>query len=427
MIRIGFAFAIAFIAGGSARAASPDPKYLAVPPAELARAQELVRALGSEDYTEREEAQKALAKMGRMARPALIDAACTNPSAEVRSRASRLLPRAEAEELKARLDTFLADDDLQYDHDLPGWGEFRVAVGAEWRLFGTPLYKDVHLLKAARTVYIDMLESPSNRSLVYAVGGLPTELGSAVGARKAELYTSRFGGRGLGGRGNNFSAIDIITLLFAESQVPSRYIPTTRVVSMTSFLMNSVGVHGSDERSIVYRAVATYWMETRDDAVSQYQAMMAANTLNMPGPGTRLALKLLADTKGLPVYRAQAAVNLVRFDAKDALPELEKAMGDASVVTSLPVGMNVAQPYESIQVRDVALVAALVLNRQRPEDYGFMARTNYGSGTSLTSYMQWSYPSGSWSATFTRRAMALAKYAEWREQNLGAGKSETVK
>src|SRR5437660_6360350 len=135
------------MAGGSGRAASPDPKQLVVPPAELVKARELVRLLGSEDYAEREDAQKALAKMGRLARPVLAEAAYTDPSAEIRSRAARLLPRAEAEELKARLDTFLADDDLQYDHELPGWAEFRVAAGAEWRLFGSTLWKDVPTLE----------------------------------------------------------------------------------------------------------------------------------------------------------------------------------------------------------------------------------------------------------------------------------------
>src|SRR5215813_7259533 len=104
------------IAAAGASAASPDPRDLAIPPAELARAKELVRRLGSEDYKDREAAQGELAKMKRLARPVLAEAAAADPSPEVRSRAARLLPRAEADELQARVDTFLADADGKFEH-----------------------------------------------------------------------------------------------------------------------------------------------------------------------------------------------------------------------------------------------------------------------------------------------------------------------
>ena len=54
--------------------ASPDPKDLAIPPQELSKARELIKRLGSEVYREREEAHAELAKMGRLARPALVEA-----------------------------------------------------------------------------------------------------------------------------------------------------------------------------------------------------------------------------------------------------------------------------------------------------------------------------------------------------------------
>src|SRR5437870_5244528 len=45
-------------------ASSPDPKRLAVPPEDMLKAQELVRQLGSDEFTIREEAQERLAKLG---------------------------------------------------------------------------------------------------------------------------------------------------------------------------------------------------------------------------------------------------------------------------------------------------------------------------------------------------------------------------
>jgi hypothetical protein len=429
MFRIGLALTLALFATGSLHAASPDPKLLAVPPAELAKAQELVRSLGSDDYLEREDAMKSLARMGRMALPALADAANTNPSAEVRSRAARLLPRAEAEELKARLETFLADEELQYEHELPGWAEFRVAAGAEWRFFGATLWKDTRVLKTARTVYIELLDAPSNRSLIFAVGSSPTDLGAAVGTRRVELYNVRLPGRpgGFNGGPRSITAPDVVTLLFAESQVSARHIPITRVVSI-NILLTPLNFTGSDDRSAIYRNVAARWMESRDDSASQYQAMLAARSLSMPASGTKIALKLLADTKGTPMYRAQAMVSLVNYDARDSIPALEQAMTDTTIVYSPAGALNVAQPYEPILVRDVALVAAVVLSRQRPEDYGFIQRVNYGNtGLTMSSYMQWAVPAGGWGDTFIRRSLALAKWQQWREQNLGEKKDETVK
>src|SRR3954462_3803141 len=90
-------------------AASPNPDDLAIPAEVQVKARALVRQLGSEDYPEREDAQEQLAKLGRSARPALFAGATTDPDPEIRFRCSQLLPNAAALDLKAKLDTFLAD------------------------------------------------------------------------------------------------------------------------------------------------------------------------------------------------------------------------------------------------------------------------------------------------------------------------------
>src|SRR5205823_8243628 len=99
---------------GAAGAASPDPKDLAIPAHELSRAKDLVRKLSSEVYREREQAHEELVKMGRLAKPVLAEAAGTDPDPEVRFRCARLLPKAAADDLKARIDAFLADTEGKY-------------------------------------------------------------------------------------------------------------------------------------------------------------------------------------------------------------------------------------------------------------------------------------------------------------------------
>ena len=103
MIRLALlGFAIA-LAAGVGVAVSPNPKDLAIPSAEMSRARDLVNKLASEAFDEREEAQEILAKMGRLALPALADGIKGNPSPEVRFRCQSLIPKAVQEDLQARL------------------------------------------------------------------------------------------------------------------------------------------------------------------------------------------------------------------------------------------------------------------------------------------------------------------------------------
>src|SRR5262245_37351394 len=114
MIRLGLVAFLAGVAAGPVGAVSPNPKDLDIPSDALIRAKSLIPRLGSEAFQERQNAEKELAKMGRFARPVLRTASIEDPDPEVRERAARLLPKAEAAELKARTDAFLADVQGQY-------------------------------------------------------------------------------------------------------------------------------------------------------------------------------------------------------------------------------------------------------------------------------------------------------------------------
>ena len=95
----------------AARGASPDPKSLAIPVRELSRAQDLAGRLGDNVFQVREQATRELCKMGRLALPAVEQALAKATDPEVRARCEWLLPKALADDSKARLDTFLADAD----------------------------------------------------------------------------------------------------------------------------------------------------------------------------------------------------------------------------------------------------------------------------------------------------------------------------
>lgn len=192
MFRLIVAVSSLFVIADSAAASSPDPKSLAISGDELSRARELVQQLGSEQFAEREKAEIALAKMGRIARPALLEAANTDPNQEVRSRCTSLLPKATALEIRARLEVFLADTEGKFEHDLPGWNEFRVTVRNEWHMLGHLIWSDHSLDKAARGVFADLISGTTNRHVMMAVSCAQSELGSIAAARRQELYYQKY-------------------------------------------------------------------------------------------------------------------------------------------------------------------------------------------------------------------------------------------
>jgi hypothetical protein len=384
MLRQTTGFLLVLIVGIPTFASSPDPKSLAIPNQELTRARELVHQLGSEEYDEREKAEAELVKMGRLARPALVEAANTDPSQEVRSRCTSLLPRASALDIKARLDVFLADTDGKYDHDLPGWAQFQSTVRGEWTLFGYTIGADRSLDQAARSVFVDLVSSHVNRPLVMAVDGSKSDLSSIVTARRQELYLQKFPRRVAGGRimqaprgGVDPSVEDIATLLFLESSVSAKMVG--RNTSITNLITSSGFVHAvntTGDRAKVYRAIAAAWFDSRNDPFEMYQIMTLASTMGLSEHGCRIGIRLLTAPGVVGAYRGLAASNLAHIGNKEHIPLLEKALADSTVGFTIRKAMfvknvNKLETYD-VQVRDMALAAAIILAGENIKDYGFV-------------------------------------------------------
>ena len=337
MLRPTIGFLLGLVIGIPAFASSPDPKTLAIPSEELTRARELVHQLGSEDFDERERAEAELAKMGRLARPALVEAANTDPSQEVRSRCSSLLPRATALDIKARLDVFLADTEGKYDHDLPGWAHFQSTVRGEWTLFGHAIGADRSLDQAAREVFsFDLVSSHVNRPLIMAVDGPKSELSGIATARRQELYYQKFPRRVAGGRvmqatrgsGVDPSVEDIATLLFLESFVPAKMVGrTTSITNLISSSGFSHAVNTTGDRARVYRAIAAAWFDSRNDPFEMYQIITLARSMGLSEHGCRIGIRLLTEPGVIGAYRGLAASNLAQIGNRDHIPQLEQRAG----------------------------------------------------------------------------------------------------
>jgi hypothetical protein len=422
MLRIGTVIACVLGLASVGFAANPDPKSLAISPEDLSRARALVQQLGSEQFLERERAEQALVGMGRLARPALLEAVNSDPNPEVRNRCSLLLPKANALDLKARLEVFLADVDGRYEHDLPGWNEFRAVIRNEWTLLGHVVWSDPSLDKPARAVFAELVASPENRALLLAANESRAELGQQVAARRQELYNQKVRRTTVVNGMVITSPVrrepttaDLATLLFAESLVPSRFVP--RTAAMSTLLANSSftrDVKESDAAARVYRAIATAWLESRQDPVEMYQAMTIARSFNLPDQTVRLAVRLLNDRGATPSYRGLAATQLAQVGTKEHIPLMEKLMQETTVLTTVARsvvkdGRNEIQRFE-IQVRDVGLAVSVLLSGQKLEDYGFVDLIANPGGVATYSYTRQYLPED-------KREAAFRKWAEWRAKN----------
>ena len=375
----------------TAPASSPDPKRLAVPPEVTLKAQELVRQLGSDDFTDREAAHERLAKMGRLAKPALSAAVATNPDPEVRSRCRELLPKAAAEDMKARLDTFLADADGKYDHDLPGWNEFRKITGSN---------------AAVRELFTEMMNDPTNRALLMAFGTSSSDLGALVGNRRMEFYNWRFP-RVANGVRRDPTPADVTALLLAESFAEAHKVPRTIPIS-TLFITPgfSQAVGEKTERGAAIRAVAGKWIGTRDDPAQMSQALTFASNLNLP-EASGLAAKLLSSGTTTPI-RLNAAYTVAKLDGKGHAAALEKALDDTAsqVVRTSVNGQLVSR---EVQVRDAALAALVMMSGQDTEAYGFVEMYK-GAGNVRFTYTARHLPEDA-------RQKAFDKWTAWRAKN----------
>ncbi len=413
-------------------AASPDPKDLIVPPEELSKARELVQKLGSESFREREEAQAGLAKMGRRARQALAEAVLKDTDPEIRLRASLLLPKANADDLKARIETFMADTEGKYDHDLPGLKVFRQYLGATQK---------------SRDLYAEILKSPYNMELFTAIDKGEEEGGRAIADRRTTMWND-MNGQNLRFPGRPFtpkqpSLPDIAALLFAESVVPSERIPQMQQwqwINGTQFIhqpasMNTLN-NSNAAHAEVYRAIIARWLATRTDP--NELANLSYQLGQMPLKQFKESLPLLRRivlTEGVQNYaKGQALNSLVMSRGKDEAKFLRDILRNEIRVGDYPdlfpneknpdrmITVNNDQMIQQVwfgkpngqaemhncTMKDVALAFLISQSGGNIRDYGFETQPGVVINPNQLGYGQYAFTSE------TKRAAGYMKFG-WKQ------------
>jgi hypothetical protein len=426
------------LVGGVAPAAapnqpSPNPASLTVAPEQVARARALVRRLGSEVFRDRDRAARELAEMGRAALPAL-DAGRNDPDPEVRMRVVALLPRAEADDLRARIDTFLADCDARYTHDLPGYTRFRIVAGDD---------------ADARDLFAQILKNRANHDLLLTLRGVPsdrvnplaactgavacaapetppaTDLELALAMRRQEVQLRmnpqiqfQALGRMPGGlpRPAGPTVPDLALLLLAESLIPDAKAGFNNAfqAQIASYLYQEApkkAASGAGKHGPAFRRLVTHWMDTRDSAYGIQTATSLAVQLQLgPKAVVRYAAKQLAQDGSAPWSRANAAAMIARYGGRDHLFAVTRLLTDETLLVR--GGPNNPQP--DIQVRDAGLAMALLLTGQDPAAYGLST----AHANEVMKYQSTNYHFAGTKKT-TPEAKRDAAFARWRTWETG--------
>ena len=406
-----------FAAPAAAAAPSPDPKDLSVPSQELSKAKELVRKLGSESFREREDAQDELSRMGRLAIPALVEAAAAEPSPEIRFRVARLLPRAETADLQARIDTFLADADGKYEHRLPAWKQFRREV----------YRNDAAADKLARELYVAMLKEQANLEILQAIETSPDAGGRAISDRRLVLYNQMNPGAFGGFRSGPLpqqkppTLVDVGTLMFAEVVVPPKDIPRAgpffmvitgaTVLQQANAAIAAINNPGTTTHAAPLRTLAARWLDTRvapEDL--DYTVYVAQQMRSLKESDA--ALRRVVATNGVQGgSRGQALMYIVQQKGKDEVPFLKTLLKDDAMVTPVFLGNNGLggrAVQHTLQMRDLALAMLIAQSGQKLQDYGFETQP----GAALPNGPNIGY--GGYAFTSDEsRAAAFKKWADW--------------
>jgi hypothetical protein len=368
----------------------PDPKSLNVPDDLQKQAKDLVGKLGSPVYAEREKATRELAKMGRMALPALHEALGSATEPEVALRAEGLLPKAEAEDMRARVASFLADSEGKYQHTLPGWEKFKAVCGND---------------RASRKLFAEMLKSTLTHQMLLAAEKSAEEANGVLNQYVTRLWNQQnnfrggFGGGGFdtgGGVAQPAKLPDLVAALFLESQFTDREVVVQATIpwgwggqgnqSVANYVHNVSEVSnaiysGSGEYSAPIRKIVIQWMDSRETAQQAYQAYNFAQSIYSSDrkKTIKYACRVL-EAEGGP-NGSYNKLNILQTlsnnqaELKAVIPSIAKCFDDSLLIWNWQNG----NPGFDIQLRDYALAYALQVTDQKPEDYG-MSR-NSGSGT----------------------------------------------
>ncbi len=353
---------------------------------------DLVQKLGHRDYKLREQAARDLLEIGAPAADA-IKAGQQSPDGEISERCKKLYPQIWTLGLEKQLLKFVKAADGAAAEDLPFAKKWLEMVGDT---------------KAGRELYANMARAHSAR--LQSIGDVRATLGATLAEFAREVYTKNAAATGI----RTMTATgepDVALYLFLGAMGDDRRTLPPGMSSTHCYqFLNADWLGktlGGDGPSKETRALYAKWLEKERYSVVMRRAIEVAATNKVAECGPAV-LKIAADPTASPMVRATALLGFSRLGTKDNLKDLEPFLKDAGTVATVAFGG--AGGRMTVQVRDVALSAALLMTGQSPKEFGFEREAP--TTATLTSYTYYGFSDDA------KRDAAHAKWKEWAAGNL---------
>jgi hypothetical protein len=370
---------------------------LGAPPPEAglnARAEELVARLGDPSFRRREQAAHELLEIGYPARDAVL-AGQKSKDSEINDRCLKLYPVIWRTDLGKRVQKLLDDPDGAVPADLPGATRWVKLVGDG---------------KDSRQLYAEMVKAHPEPLLEVELH--PERLPEAYVGLAKEV-SARLVGRPSTVQANGPRAIresEMLLFLFLGAAGGPR--PDTAqgaICSSVSRFLNSPALQkrlGEETADAPFRRLYAAWLENeRYTLIVRRGIDLAAE--HRVRECIAAVVTIAKDSGTVATVRATAVIGLGRLGTRDDIKELGPLMKDEAEVWQTVINKQRA----TVQIRDVALGAAIHLAGRNPNDFGFEHRLPAGA-TLSASYLLYVF------ATDEKRAAAHEKWAKWAADNL---------
>lgn len=352
------------------------------------RAEELVAQLGDKDYRDRERAAKELLDMGYAAKEAVL-AGQKNPDGEISDRCHKLYPAIWRHDLEKRVQKFLDNPAANVPEDLPGAARWLKVAGDG---------------KESRELYAEMVKAHPEPLLDAELN--PERLREVYIDLMKTVYQRVNGRRPVGGPVERATPLDSEVLLFlflgGAGDVRPNVAPG---VSSSYYYLFLNSTYLSSKLPVAanapLRKLYAGWLEKERYTIALRQGLNIAAQHNVKECAPT-AIKVASDPRSVAYVRATAVLCFAKLGEKENLKDLDPFFNDKMQVAI--VAVNGVQG--SVQMRDVALGAAIHLMGQNHADYGFERRPPSGMVTT-TSYTYYAF------ATDEKRDAAHAKWKEW--------------
>lgn len=357
----------------------------------VVRAEVLVARLGDPTYLVRERAARELLEIGYPARAAVLTGQ-KSADTEISDRCKKLYPAIWRHDLDKRVQKFLDKPNDPIPDDLPGAARWLKIAGdgRQSRELYAEMVKthpeqllevEVHP-ERLRDVYIEFVLSVYSRN--YSRGP-----GTAVATRTAPTE----------------SETTLFFFLGAAGGVRPTAVPRGTSSAHYSQFLNAPSL-ATQLGSAPMRRLLGAWLEKERYAILVRRGIDLASQ-NGVKECLPAALKIAADPGSIPTVRATALLGVSRLGTKENVKDLEPFLKDQIQITAIAVNGE----RWPVQMRDIALGAAVQLAGQELSDFGFERKAPTGLAM-MSSYTYYAFQSEE------KREAAHKKWSEWASANL---------